>query len=71
MTNHIDKVFSETAGKSAFVCVSCGHNNIIGTDSKSDKTSSQIKDRFTEAVAESAEKSAFACASCHHIQQAS
>ncbi len=71
MTNHIDKAFKESAGKSAFVCVSCGHNNIISTESKGDKTSSQVKDRFTEAVAESSEKSAFVCVSCQHAQPAS
>ena len=71
MTDHIDKASKESAEKSAFICVSCGHNNVINTDHKLSKTMSQAKDRFTDAVAESSEKSAFVCESCKQEQPAS
>lgn len=71
MTNHIDEAFNESEGKSAFVCVSCGHKNIVKTENKNDKTISQVNDQFTEAVSESSEKSAFICESCRQLQPAS
>lgn len=72
MTNHIDKAFNESAEKSAFVCVSCGFNNkIVKTENSDDQDASQVKDRFTDAVAESSEMSAFVCTSCQKEQPAS
>ena len=72
MTNQFDKASKESEEKSAFVCVSCGHNNIVHTGNKGGgKTTTQVKDRFTDAVAESSEKSAFVCTSCKQEQPAS
>jgi predicted RNA-binding Zn-ribbon protein involved in translation (DUF1610 family) len=71
MTNQIDKAFNESAEKSAFVCVSCGQNNIIKTEKSDVKATSQVHDRFTDAVTESSEKSAFVCESCRQAQSSS
>lgn len=72
MTHLIDKAFSESEEKSAFVCVSCGFNNkIVKTENSDDNSASQVKDRFTDAVAESSEKSAFVCTSCQKVHPAS
>jgi rubrerythrin len=66
MTDHLTKPIKESGEKSAFVCVSCGHDNIPDSGKKTGKPMSQGKDRFSEAVKESGEKSAFVCVSCGH-----
>ena len=68
MTNQFSKAIKESAEKSAFVCVSCGHHNIPDSDKTKTVPMSQVKDSYSEAIKESGEKSAFVCDSCGHAQ---
>lgn len=68
MTDHLSKAIKESGEKSAFVCVSCHHNNIPKSGKTTVKPMSSVNDQFTEAVRESGEKSAFVCENCGHVQ---